>query len=149
MPLLLSPYGKIRHVCLLKQFEIINDFWVTPAAGHSTTLDRSVPRKPRPLGGVKGHNIIINHCREASRCAWGASLRGCEKIKVPTKISPGPQEGFRRENHPERAKDKGDQFFRGQVGWMPRLVGGEGSRLCNHIYIFRKPRPVGGELHTF
>jgi hypothetical protein len=46
--------------------------------------------------------------------------------------------------------------FHGQVGWMPRLVGGEGgnglqhwsqSRPCNQIYISRKPRPVGGELH--
>ena len=37
-------------------------------------FDRSVPRKPRPVGGVKGHNIMINHCREAPRCARGASL---------------------------------------------------------------------------
>jgi len=30
---------------------------------------------------------------------------------------------------------------------MPRLVGGEEGRPYNHIYITRKPRPVGGELH--
>ena len=30
---------------------------------------------------------------------------------------------------------------------MPRLVGGEESRPCNNIYITRKPRPVGEELH--
>jgi hypothetical protein len=35
----------------------------------------------------------------------------------------------------------------GQVGWTPRLVDGEESRPCNHIYISRKPRPVGEELH--
>jgi len=28
-----------------------------------------------------------------------------------------------------------------------RQVGGEESRPCNRIYISRKPRPVGGELH--
>ena len=28
-----------------------------------------------------------------------------------------------------------------------RQVGGEESRPCNHVYISRKPRPVGGELH--
>jgi hypothetical protein len=32
-----------------------------------------VPRKPRPPGGVKGHNMMINHCREAPRCARGTS----------------------------------------------------------------------------
>jgi hypothetical protein len=32
--------------------------------------------------------------------------------------------------------------FRGQVGWIPRLLGGEESRPCNHIFISRKPRPV-------
>ena len=46
-------------------------------------------------------------------------------------------------------------FSRGQVGWMSRLVDGEGgnglpqwsqSRPYNHIYISRKRRPVGGEL---
>jgi hypothetical protein len=37
--------------------------------------------------------------------------------------------------------------FHGQVGWMPRLQGGEESRPSNHIYISRKLRPVGGELH--
>ena len=50
-----------------------------------------------------------------------------------------------------------DPCGHGQVGWMPRLVGGEGgnglqhwsqSRRCNHIYITRKPRPVGGGLHS-
>jgi phytoene dehydrogenase-like protein len=39
----------------------------------------------------------------------------------------------------------------GQVGWIPRLPalgrGGEESRPYNQIYISRKPRPVGGELH--
>ena len=30
---------------------------------------------------------------------------------------------------------------------MSRLVDGEESRPCNDIYITRKPRPVGGELH--
>jgi len=30
----------------------------------------------------------------------------------------------------------------GQVGWMPRFLGGEESRQCNHIDITRKPRPV-------
>jgi hypothetical protein len=39
--------------------------------------------------------------------------------------------------------------FHGQVGWMHRPVGGEESRPCNHIYITRKLRPVGGELHYF
>jgi hypothetical protein len=29
-----------------------------------------------------------------------------------------------------------------------RQVGGEESRHYNHIYISRKPRPVGGELHS-
>jgi hypothetical protein len=37
----------------------------------------------------------------------------------------------------------------GQVGWMPRLAGGEESRPYNHTFISRKPRPVGGELHFF
>jgi hypothetical protein len=36
----------------------------------------------------------------------------------------------------------------GQVGWMHRLVGGEESRPYNHIFISRKPRRVGGELHS-
>ena len=52
---------------------------------------------------------------------------------------------------------------RGQVGWMPLFLGGEGgnglpqwsqSRPCTHIDITRKPRPCacpvltgGGELH--
>jgi hypothetical protein len=49
-----------------------------------------------------------------------------------------------------------DDDFHGQVGWMPCLLGGEGgnglpqwsqSPPYNHIYISRKPRPVGGELH--
>jgi hypothetical protein len=31
---------------------------------------------------------------------------------------------------------------------MPRLVGGEESRPCNRSCISRKPRPVGGELHS-
>ena len=39
-------------------------------------------------------------------------------------------------------------FFHGQVGWKPRRVGGEESRPSNHIYISRKPRPVGEELHS-
>src|SRR5512137_677625 len=42
------------------------------------------------------------------------------------------------------------QSLHGQVGWMPRLVGGEESRPYNHLFISRKPRPVGGELfHCF
>ena len=37
--------------------------------GVCVKLDRSVPRKPRLAGGVKGHNIeVITHCREAPRC---------------------------------------------------------------------------------
>jgi len=42
----------------------------------------------------------------------------------------------------------------GQVGWMPRLVGGEESRPCNRVYTSRKFQPclsrlngMGGELH--
>jgi len=38
----------------------------------------------------------------------------------------------------------------GQVGWIPPpscCRGGEESRPYNQIYISRKPRPVGGELH--
>ena len=38
--------------------------------GVCVKLDRSVPRKPRLAGGVKGHNIeVITHCGEAPRCA--------------------------------------------------------------------------------
>ena len=48
-----------------------------------------------------------------------------------------------------------NRMVRGQVGWMPRLAGGEGSRPCNHTYISRKRRPVpacqqrGTESFTF
>ena len=42
-----------------------------------------------------------------------------------------------------------NRVVHGQVGWMPRLAGGEGSRPCNHIHISRKPRPVRGELHFY
>ena len=41
-------------------------------------------------------------------------------------------------------------YLHGQVGWMPRLPAagaGSQSRPSDHIYISRKPRPVGGELH--
>ena len=44
-------------------------------------------------------------------------------------------------------------IFHGQVAWIPREEGGNGlqhwsqSRRCNYIYITRKPRPGGGELH--
>src|SRR4030042_2313460 len=34
--------------------------------------------------------------------------------------------------------------FHGQVGWMPRLVGGEESRPSNYISISRKAPPLGG-----
>jgi len=34
-----------------------------------------------------------------------------------------------------------DSSFRGRVGWMPRLLGGEECRPCNHITITRKPVP--------
>jgi len=37
---------------------------------------------------------------------------------------------------------------RGQVGWIPRLVGGEESRPCNYIHISRKLRPLDRELHS-
>jgi hypothetical protein len=30
------------------------------------------------------------------------------KIKIPIRISAGPQGWFRKESHPERAKDNGD-----------------------------------------
>ena len=41
-----------------------------------------------------------------------------------------------------------DGTIHGQVGWMPRPVGGEESRPYNHIFISRKPRAVRGELHS-
>jgi hypothetical protein len=33
---------------------------------------------------------------------------------------------------------------RGPVGWMPRLVGGEETRLYKRLYISRKLHPMGG-----
>jgi hypothetical protein len=39
----------------------------------------------------------------------------------------------------------------GQVGWMPRLPAAGAGRKADLIIIFfisRKPRPVGGELHS-
>jgi hypothetical protein len=38
-------------------------------------------------------------------------------------------------------------ILRGQVGWMPRLVGGEKSRPYNDIFVSRKLRPLGLEIH--
>jgi hypothetical protein len=35
----------------------------------------------------------------------------------------------------------------GCPAFLPVGKGGEESRPCNHNYISRKPRPVGGELH--
>jgi len=40
------------------------------------------------------------------------------------------------------------QISHGQVGWMPRFGVGEDTRHCNYIYITRKPRPMGVELHN-
>ena len=33
------------------------------------------------------------------------------KIKILEKVSPGPPGWFRKESHPERAKDNGDRFL--------------------------------------
>jgi hypothetical protein len=60
------------------------------------------------------------------------------------------------ENHvqnPQEQNDRDSSYLHwfpshGQVGWMPRLVGGDESRPCNRIFISRKPRPVGGELYS-
>ena len=35
----------------------------------------------------------------------------------------------------------------GCPAFLPVGRGGEESRPCNHIYLTRKPRPEGGELH--
>ena len=34
----------------------------------------------------------------------------------------------------------------GQVGWIARLVSVEEKPTCDHAYVTRKPRPVGGGL---
>ncbi len=45
------------------------------AAGGISLFDRNVPRKPRLVGGVKGHNITKFPLREAPPRGRGASLR--------------------------------------------------------------------------
>jgi hypothetical protein len=37
----------------------------------------------------------------------------------------------------------------GCPAFLPVGRGGEKSRPCNYIYITPKPRPVGGELHSY
>jgi len=46
-------------------------------------IDRNVPRKPRLVGGVKGHNLKMRiPCREAPPCGRGASLEAILKPRI-------------------------------------------------------------------
>ena len=63
-------------------------------------------------------------------------------IQVSRKGKASPLEVGRGKEFTTSEPEKG----RGQVGWIPRLVGGEESRPCNHITLSRKPRLVGGSF---
>ena len=63
-----------RFFCVVPCF-LQGQVWIPAFAGMTTIacFGRSVPRKPRAVRGVKGHNIMILHYREAPACGRGAS----------------------------------------------------------------------------
>jgi hypothetical protein len=70
------------------------------------------------LSSISAHNTIIAGLKSKPRCC----VKGSKSLSVTGKSAGCP-------------------------AFLPVGRGGEESRPCNHIYVTRKPRPVGGELH--
>jgi len=106
-------------------------------------LSLLIPMVTLLAGEVSFHVTMMR--KENGRAFPFRKGRTLQRYRVwlgPEDVSKGKEEGGHHEG------DEKSLLFHGQVGWKSCPVGREESRPYNHIFISRKPRPVGGELHS-